>query len=62
MDDLMRCIMIAALAVGAVTDYHNFCLKTESGQDCAYDSITQCEAAGRTIVDTCAQNSPTQNH
>ena len=54
----MRAIMIAAvLAAGAVTGWsafaqtpadhvhHNFCLKTGSGQECAYNSMAQCQAA-----------------
>jgi hypothetical protein len=71
----MRAIMIAAvLAAGAITGssafaqapgdhvHHNFCLKTGSGQECAYDSFAQCKAAKRGANDSCVQNSPTQNH
>ena len=71
----MRVIMIAAvLAAGTFAGsgafaqgqgdhvHHNFCLKTGSGQECAYDSFAQCEAAKRGANDSCVQNSPTQNH
>jgi Protein of unknown function (DUF3551) len=69
----MRVIMIAAvLAAGAFTGsnafaqgdhvHHAFCLKTGSGQECAYDSMAQCEAAKRGSADSCMANSPTQNH
>jgi hypothetical protein len=37
--------------------HHNFCLKTGAGQECAYDSMTQCEAAKRGNADFCMQNS-----
>ena len=55
-------MIVAVLAAGAVTGYRNFCLKAGSVQDCAYDSMTQCEAAKRAIANFCVQNSPTQNH
>ena len=42
--------------------HHNFCLKTGSGQECAYDTMAQCEAAKRGGADSCMPNSPTQNH
>jgi hypothetical protein len=42
--------------------HHNFCLKTGSGQDCAYDSMEQCEAAKRGGADFCVQNGPPINH
>jgi hypothetical protein len=67
----MRAIMIAAvLAAGgfgttaafAQHEHHNFCLKTGSGQECAYDTMAQCEAAKRGSADTCMPNSPPQNH
>jgi len=69
----MRAIMLAgvlaaaafaggsALAQGSYV-HHNFCLKTGSGQDCAYDSMAQCQAAKRGNADTCVPNSPPQNH
>ena len=70
----MRAIIAAAvLAAGAITGssvfaqtpgdhvQHNFCLKTGSGQECAYDSMAQCEAAKRGSADSCVKNSPTQN-
>ena len=42
--------------------HHNFCLRTGSGQECAYDSMAQCEAAKRGGADSCMPNSPPQNH
>jgi hypothetical protein len=69
----MRAIMIAAvLAAGAFagssafaqTDHvhHTFCMRTGSGQECAYDSMAQCQAAVKGANDSCVPNSPTQNH
>jgi hypothetical protein len=43
-------------------EHHSFCLKTGSGQECAYDSMTQCEAAKRGNADFCMQNSAPINH
>jgi hypothetical protein len=42
--------------------HHKFCLKAGSGQDCAYDTMAQCEAAKRGSSDFCEPNSPPQNH
>ena len=47
---------------GRAIVHHNFCLKTGSAQECAYDSIAQCEASKRGNTDFCMQNSPPQNH
>jgi len=51
----------SALAQGSYV-HHSFCLKTGSGQECAYDSMAQCEAAKRGSADTCVANSAPQNH
>jgi hypothetical protein len=55
---------LASPAAFAQADHvhHKFCLKTGSGQECAYDSMAQCEAAKRGGADSCMPNSPTQNH
>ena len=66
----MRVIMLAGVLAAALSGspalaqhvHHNFCLKTGSAQECAYDSFAQCEAAKRGSADSCVQNSPTQNH
>jgi hypothetical protein len=42
--------------------HHAFCLKSETTQDCAYDSMAQCLQAKRGNTDTCVVNSPPQNH
>jgi len=42
--------------------HHRFCLKTGSNQDCAYDSMAQCQAAKRGNSDSCGPNSAPQNH
>jgi hypothetical protein len=42
--------------------HHNFCMKTGSGLECAYDSFQQCQAAVKGANDSCVANSPTQNH
>ena len=67
---LMSFIMVAGVLAAALSGspalaqhvHHNFCLKTGSAQECAYDSFAQCEAAKRGNADSCVQNSPTQNH
>jgi len=51
----------SAFAQGSYV-HHTFCLKTGSGQECAYDSMAQCEAAKRGGADSCVPNSPPQNH
>jgi hypothetical protein len=67
----MRIILAAAALAAAfgssasaqsTYQHHNFCLKTASGQECAYDSMTQCEAAKRGEADFCMQNSAPINH
>jgi hypothetical protein len=72
METTMRAIMMASvLAAGfaspsafAQGDYvhHNYCLKTGSSQECAYDSFAACEAARRGNADSCVPNSPPENH
>ncbi len=42
--------------------HHSFCLQKGSSMECAYDSMTQCEAAKSDNTQTCSQNSPPQNH
>jgi hypothetical protein len=51
----------SALAQGSY-QHHTFCLKTGSSQDCAYDSMAQCEAAKKANTETCMQNSSPMNH
>jgi hypothetical protein len=68
----MRAIIMASvLAAGfasssafAQGDYvhHNYCLKTGSSQECAYDSFAACEAAKRGNADSCVPNGPPENH
>jgi len=55
---------LAAPSAFAQGDYHhhNFCLKTGSALECAYDSFAQCEASKRNNTDTCAPNGPPQDH
>ena len=70
MENSMRLIMVAGVLAAALSGtpafaqhvHHNFCLKTGSAQECAYDSFAQCEAAKRGGADSCVQNSPPQNH
>jgi hypothetical protein len=45
----------SALAQG--TPQHAFCLKSATNTECAYDSMTQCEAAKQNDSDTCVPNS-----
>jgi hypothetical protein len=51
----------SAFAQGSYV-HHNFCLKTGSAQECAYDTFAQCEAAKRGGADSCVANSLPQNH
>jgi hypothetical protein len=51
----------SAFAQGSYV-HHSFCLKTGSGQECAYDSMAQCQAAKRGGGDSCMPNSAPQNH
>jgi hypothetical protein len=71
-ENTMRAIMTAALLTAALGGssafaqstyvHHNFCLKTGSATECAYDSFEQCEAAKRGNTDFCQINSAPQNH
>jgi hypothetical protein len=68
----MRVIMTATLLAAALTsssafaqsDYvhHKFCLKSGSTQDCAFDTMAQCEASKHGNKDFCVQNSAPVNH
>jgi hypothetical protein len=70
----MRVIMVAGMFAGVLAAalsgspalaqhvHHNFCLRTGSAQECAYDTFMQCEASKRGNADFCVQNSPPQNH
>ena len=68
----MRVIALATLLAAALGssafaqkgDYrhHAFCLKSGSGQECAYDSFAQCEAAKNSPADSCVANSLPQHH
>ena len=51
----------SAFAQGSYV-HHNFCLKTGSATECAYDSMAQCQAAKHANVDSCVANSPPQDH
>jgi hypothetical protein len=42
--------------------HHNFCLKTGSAQECAYQTMEQCEAARRGSGDFCEPNSAPMDH
>jgi hypothetical protein len=50
-----------ALAQGSY-QHHTFCLKTGSAQECAFDSMAQCQAAKHANTDTCVPNSSPMNH
>lgn len=54
--------LFAPTGASAQHVHHDYCLKTGSALECAYDSFEQCQAAKRGSVDTCVQNSPPQNH
>jgi hypothetical protein len=51
----------SAFAQGSYV-HHNFCLKTGSGSECAYDSMAQCQAAMHGTTETCVPNTAPQNH
>jgi hypothetical protein len=42
--------------------HHTFCLKSGSSQNCAFESMAQCQAAKKGNTDTCVQNSAPMNH
>jgi len=42
--------------------HHNFCLKTGSASECAYETMAQCEAAKRGSGDFCEPNSAPMDH
>ena len=69
----MRSIMIAAVLAATFAgssafaqgsyQHHTFCLKSgDGGQQCAYDSMAQCEAARTGTTGSCVQNSQPLNH
>jgi hypothetical protein len=68
----MRAILVAAALAASFAGssayaqstyvHHNFCLKTASGQECAYDTMAQCEASKRGNGDFCLQNSAPISH
>jgi hypothetical protein len=72
MEPTMRLVLAAAFLTAAFASssafaqgsyvHHGFCLKTGSGQECAYDTFQQCESAKRGSADSCVPNSPPQNH
>lgn len=51
----------SAFAQGTYT-HHTYCLKSGSGQNCAFESMAQCEKAKKGNTDTCIQNSAPMNH
>lgn len=42
--------------------HHTFCLKHGSNQNCAFNSMAQCQAAKTGNTDTCVQNTAPMNH
>jgi hypothetical protein len=52
----------SAYAQSSTYVHHNFCLKAASGEECAYDTMAQCEAAKNGNSETCVQNSAPINH
>jgi hypothetical protein len=72
MENRMRLLMVATLLWAAFAGssafaqsehvHHNFCLKSGSSQECAYDSMAQCVAAKHGDTDSCVPNSPSMNH
>ena len=68
----MRLIFIATAIAAALAGssafaqssyvHHAFCLLKAGGQECAYDSMAQCEASKTDNTQTCQPNSPPQNH
>jgi hypothetical protein len=68
----MRAIALATLLVGTLAapsafaqgsyTHHTFCLKQGSSQECAYDSMAQCEASKAAGTGSCVPNTAPQNH
>jgi len=50
-----------AMAQGSYT-HHAFCLQKAGGNECAFDSMAQCQAAKNDNTQTCIPNSSPQNH
>jgi hypothetical protein len=51
----------SAFAQGSYV-HHNFCLKSGSSTECAYDSMAQCQASKHSGTDSCVPNSAPENH
>jgi hypothetical protein len=74
METIMRIIALATLLTAALSassasaqgqgDYrhHKFCMRTGSGEECAYDTMAQCQAARNGANDSCVPNSSPQDH
>ena len=68
----MRVILLAGLFAAAFGGsafaqsgyvHHNFCLKHGGSQDCAYETMAQCQAAMKgDTTSSCVANSAPQNH
>jgi len=51
----------SALAQGSY-QHHRFCLRAGSGTECAFDSMSQCQAARHNDTESCVPNSAPINH
>jgi hypothetical protein len=55
---------LAAPSAFAQGDYthHKFCLRSGSAQECAYETMAQCQASKHENTDTCVPNTAPQDH
>lgn len=54
---LLAAALASQSAFAQGSDQRAYCLKSGSSQDCAYNSMAQCEAAKKANTDTCIQKS-----
>jgi hypothetical protein len=66
-----RCVVATLLAVAFAGSsafvqgnyhHHKWCLVSETGRDCAYDTLAQCKASKTGNTDRCSRNGPARNH
>jgi hypothetical protein len=61
---LLAATLAAPSAFAQKGDYrhHAFCMRHGSSEECAYDSLQQCQASVNGANDSCVPNSAPQDH
>jgi hypothetical protein len=56
--------VLASSSAFAQGDYvhHKWCLRTGSGEECAFQTLAQCKAGKHSPADSCFRNSKPQDH